>query len=384
MAGEFMRIEMLAALHGDCLLVEYGDIRRTRRILIDSGPVGAYAALRGRLERLPKGDRRFELIVLSHVDTDHIEGLIKLFANPRPWPFVVKDVWFNGWRHLEQAHGLLGGRQGEFFSALLARRLDEGCWNGAFKGQAVVVRDADALPEHVLPGGLKLTLLSPTLAKLERMREAWRKDLGDAIDPGDLEAAWALLGQQKKYLPGKGLLGSSAQLDALIEKQSRPDDAAANGSSIAFLAEYAGNAGMAGSGNEMMPGGKSRSCLFLADAHPDAICASVKRLLQARGLARLRVDAVKVAHHGSKANTTDELMSLIESPRFLFSTNGQQFGHPDEEAVGRVIGRSSHPSPTLYFNYLSEHNRVWQERQEQFGYKAVFNDGSGSPMVIAL
>ena len=34
MAGEFMRIEMLAALHGDCLLVEYGDIRRTRRILI--------------------------------------------------------------------------------------------------------------------------------------------------------------------------------------------------------------------------------------------------------------------------------------------------------------------------------------------------------------
>ena len=115
MAGEFMRIEMLAALHGDCLLVEYGDIRRTRRILIDSGPVGAYAALRGRLERLPKGDRRFELMVLSHVDTDHIEGLIKLFANPRPWPFVVRDVWFNGWRHLEQAHGLLGGRQGEFF-----------------------------------------------------------------------------------------------------------------------------------------------------------------------------------------------------------------------------------------------------------------------------
>src|SRR5512143_1622055 len=98
MPGQFMRVEMLPALHGDCLLVEYGDARRTRRVLIDGGPIGAYAALEDRLDGLPGGDRRFELIVLSHVDTDHIDGVVRLFANPPPWKFVVGDVWFNGWR----------------------------------------------------------------------------------------------------------------------------------------------------------------------------------------------------------------------------------------------------------------------------------------------
>ena len=369
MPDRFMRVEMLPALHGDCLLVEYGDARRTRRMLIDGGPIGAYGALQARLDALPAGDRRFELMMLSHVDTDHIDGLVRLFANPKPWPFVVKDVWFNGWRHLEQAHGLLGGKQGEYFSALLQRRLDDDAWNGAFDGDAVVVRDDAALPERKLAGDMKLTLLSPTVPKLDKMRDAWRKDIGDAIEPGDLDAAWKLLAKQKRYLPGQGLLGSTPELDALLAKQSRPDNAAANGSSIAFLAEFAG-----------------MSCLFLADAHPDAVCASLKRLLEQRGLERLAVDAVKLSHHGSKGNTSDELMSLIESPRFLFSTNGAQFGHPDQEAVQRVIGRSIRSKPGLFFNYLTARNAEWNDAdlQRKLNYTANYNAHDDKSLVVEL
>lgn len=367
-SSTFMRVEMLPALHGDCLFVEYGDARRTRRLLVDGGPIGAYGALEQRLAQLSAGDRRFELIVLSHVDTDHIDGLVRLFANPRPWPFVVKDVWFNGWRHLEQAHGLLGGRQGEYFSALLARRLDDDQWNGAFGGSAVVVQDEGPLPARELAGGMLLTLLSPTPKKLDKMRAAWRKDIAGAFEPGDLDAAWQQLATQTRYLPRKGLLGSTPELDELLKKQSKPDNAAANGSSIAFLAEFGG-----------------KSCLFLADAHPDAVCASLRRLLAARGLERLAVDAVKLAHHGSKGNTTDALMALIDSPRFLFSSNGAQFGHPDREAVQRVIARSAHPSPTLFFNYLSERNREWQSAslQAELGFQAVYPDGKDQPLVVA-
>lgn len=369
MSDPFMRVEMLPALHGDCLLVEYGDARRTRRMLIDGGPIGAFSALQKRLDALPAGDKRFELMVLSHVDTDHVDGLVRLFANPKPWPFVVKDVWFNGWRHLEQAHGLLGGKQGEYFSALLARRLDAGCWNGAFGGAAVVVQDDKPLPEFTLAGGMKLTLLSPTVPKLNKMRDAWRKDIGTAMEPGDLEAAWALLATQKRYLPGQGLLGGSPDLDALLQKQSKPDNSAANGSSIAFLAEFA-----------------SKSCLFLADAHPDAVCASLQRLLKARGLKRLTVDAVKMAHHGSKSNINDELMTLIDAPRFLFSSNGAQFGHPDQEAVHRVIRRSVHDQPALYFNYLTDHNRAWQskELQHELHFSSQYNTDPEQPLVVTL
>ena len=369
MLDKFMRVEMLPALHGDCLLVEYGDATRTRRLLIDGGPIGAYGALQDRMEALPAGDRPFELMVLSHVDTDHIDGLVRLFANPKPWPFVVKDVWFNGWRHLEQAHGLLGGKQGEYFSALLSRRLEDGIWNGAFDGDAVVVRDEEALPERTLAGDMKLTLLSPTVPKLVKMRDAWRKDIGDAIEPGDLDAAWELLARQKRYLPGQGLLGSTPALDTLLAKQSRPDNAAANGSSIAFLAEFGG-----------------KSCLFLADAHANAVCASLKRLLQQRGLERLVVDAVKVSHHGSKGNSTDELMSLIESAKFLFSNNGAQFSHPDQEAVRRVIGRSTQGQTELFLNYLTDRNREWEAArlQQQLSYAATYAVGDDTPLVVQL
>jgi hypothetical protein len=366
----FFRVRMLPALHGDCLWIEYGSGRRTRRVLIDGGPIGAWSALDAQLRSLPTGDARIELVVLTHVDTDHVDGLVRLFAEPPPWPFVVRDVWFNGWRHLEQAHGLLGGRQGEFFSALLAQRLDTGQWNRAFGGGPVVVRSDAPLPRVELPGGLSLTLLSPTPATLDRMRNAWRKDVRD-LDPGDLDAAWKLLARQKKYLPAAGLLGSTPELDALLEKQSRPDNAAANGSSIAFLAELEA---------------AGKSALFLADAHPDVVCASLRRLLVARNLDTLPVDAVKVSHHGSKANTTDELMSLVRSPRYLVSTNGGIFGHPDEEALQRIVARSLAQPPVLLFNYRCATNEAWGEAdlQRQLGFDAVFPDREDEGLVVTL
>ncbi|MBW7923265.1 MAG: MBL fold metallo-hydrolase [Burkholderiaceae bacterium] len=367
-AKTFFRIRMLPALHGDCLWIEYGAGKRTRRVLIDGGPIGAWSALESQLKSLPAGDRRIELVVLTHVDTDHVDGLVRLFAEPPPWPFTVRDVWFNGWRHMEQAHGLLGGRQGEFFSALLAQRFDAGQWNRAFDGGPVAVRGDAPLPRIELAGGLALTLLSPTPATLDRMRDAWRKDVRD-FDPGDLEAAWAVLARQKKYLPADGLLGSTPELDELLEKQSRPDNAAANGSSIAFLAELAAPGSASASGD---PAGKS--VLFLADAHPDVVCESLRRLLGERGQDTLHVDAVKVAHHGSKANTTDELMSLVRSPKFLVSTNGGIFGHPDAEAVQRIVARSLVQPPVLVFNYRCATNEAWGEagRQRELGFEAVF------------
>ena len=370
MSSDSLRIEMGKALHGDCLFVEWGGANGKHRMLIDGGPIGAYEALATRIAALPADERLFELIVLSHVDTDHIEGVVRLFAEPATqWPFQVKDVWFNGWRHMEE-EDTLGGRQGEFFSALLQHRLPPGAWNAAFKG-AIVVPPNGPLPVVSLAGGMKLTLLSPTRPKLDKMREAWRKDLkATGIKPGDIDAAWQELGAQKKYLPGEGLLSSSdSSIATILTRQFKADQAAANGSSIAFLAEHAAG-----------------SCLFLADAHPDAVTASLKRLLEERGAKRLKVDAVKVAHHGSKNNTDEELVSLIDSPRFLFSTSGAQFKHPDEEAIARILDSAGGRPVKLYFNYLSEFNKKWeaQSLQEKHNYSAIYNDDGAGPLVLTI
>lgn len=368
--ARFFRIEMLPALHGDCLLVEYGDASRTRRMLIDGGPIATYPHLEARLNELPAGDRRFELVVMTHVDTDHVEGIVRLFAN-QPVPIRVVNIWFNGWSHLQPGGRVLGGKQGEFLSALIVRRFQQDQWNHAFGGKAVVVPDDGPLPECTLGGadGMKLTLLSPTPAKLDRMVKKWKQDLGPEVTPGNLEAAWASLAKRQAYLPGQGLLGTTPELDKILQRQLKVDGAAANGSSIAFLAEYAG-----------------KSCLFLGDAHRDVISASIKRLLKQRGQKVLRSDAVKVAHHGSAGNISDALLALIDCPRFLISTNGDQFKHPDAEAVQRIIARSVHQPPTLCFNYDSETTRPWgsAEKQAALGYVAEYNPAAGRPYVIEL
>jgi beta-lactamase superfamily II metal-dependent hydrolase len=325
------RIEMLPALHGDALWIEYGEPEDLHRILIDGGPVPTYKALMERLARAPGNERFFELIVLTHVDGDHVEGLVRLFAD-KPLAFTVDRVMFNGWRQMERSHGLLGALQGEFLSALLVNRATS-AWDP--DAEPWVVLKNGPLPSLDLPGGMKLTLLSPDVPKLQAMAKEWKKAVVKAgLQPGDLEAAWTTLAQRKKFLPKKGLLGASPDLDKLLQDQFKIDSAKANGSSFAFLAEFGGKA-----------------ALLLGDAFPDVVAASIKRLLKARGQTKLKVDAVKVAHHGSKNNTNEELLALIECPTYLISTNGAQFKHPDKahrfqlsQRVHRSLARTCKPA----------------------------------------
>src|SRR5262249_4098426 len=106
-------------------------------------------------------------------------------------------------------------------------------------------------------------------------------------------------------------------------------DALANGSSIAFLAEH--------------PDG---SCLFGADAFAPVLLESLQR----RGAAKTKVDAFKLAHHGSRRNTSIALLQHLECSRFLISTNGKRFRHPNPDTIARVIQHGG-KNPDLYFNY---------------------------------
>lgn len=364
MAAKFLRVEMLPARHGDCLWIEYGRGRKVSRVLIDGGPADTFPALERRIAQVPRGERTFELVVLTHVDADHVEGLVRFFAE-RPTPMTVRRVWFNGWRQMERAHGLLGAAQGEFLSALLVKRAPH-----AWKSSAApwVVPSTGRLPSTVLDGGLRLTLLSPDVRRLQAMARAWQKAVDKAgFDAGDLEAAWRKLASQKKLLPAKGLLGATPSLDRLLRAQFIADQAKPNGSSIAVLAEYG-----------------DRSALLLGDAHPGVVTDSLRRLCAERGLTRLTVDAVKLAHHGSKNNTSVALLQMIDSPRWLVSSNGDHFAHPDDACLARVI-RHGKPKE-LWFNYRSARTRAWitPAAQRQHGYVARVRGDAELAAVVEL
>jgi hypothetical protein len=92
----------------------------------------------------------------------------------------------------------------------------------------------------------------------------------------------------------------------------------------------------------------------------------------------------KLSHHGSRANVTQELMRAVQAENCVFSTNGAQFGHPNDEAVARVIIGSKRP--TLWFNYATERNQRWAEPalRAKHGHQLRYPKDGQTGVVIAL
>ncbi|SFR92021.1 hypothetical protein SAMN05428960_3196 [Mitsuaria sp. PDC51] len=354
--AEVFRIELLPARHGDCLLLSYGDAARPHRVLIDGGPIGAYGALSARLAALPEDQRELELLVITHVDGDHIEGCLKLLNHPELATF--RDIWFNGWPHIaqelkepppapRQAPSDEAGihQRSAMQGTEISVRIDGRQWNAAFEGAPVFVPATGPLPVRELPGGLRLTLLSPTLDKLVKLRTAWSRALERAeVDPANEAALRARLDGRAAYrASGARLRPTPDQMMSSAALALGPmDDAVANGSSIAVIAEYAG-----------------RRLALLGDAHAPTLAATLGRLAAATGAATLRLDAVKLAHHGSAANLSPELLGRIECGTWLVSTDGSLFQHPDDEAIHAVVRQV--PGARLFFNYRSDRTAPWGE-----------------------
>ncbi len=67
------------------------------------------------------------------------------------------------------------------------------------------------------------------------------------------------------------------------------------------------------------------------------IATAVRRYQHDLGTTTFSTDALKVSHHGSKGNTSPELLRLLDAKRYLFSSSGAFFKHPDAETAARAI-----------------------------------------------
>lgn len=335
-----MQLEMLPAEHGDALLLEYGDARERHRILVDAGPASSYESVRWRLLALPPGHRRFELLVITHVDADHIEGVIKLLQDD-DLGCEFADVWFNDYRHARDPEKApdprhLGAVHGEILAALLQRPGVR--WNAAFDGARVAVADDGPLPERMLAGGLRLTVLGPGRTELETLATHWNKVVGEAgFAPGDVTSALAQLERRKWLGPPRAALG-----EVRIEAP-KPDNSVANGSSICVLAEFDGH-----------------RLLLSGDAFASTMEQGVRRWLAQHDGDTLALDAFKLPHHGSRANLSPELLDLLRCRRYLVSTSGARFGHPDAAAMRLVLEHHQlRAAAVVQMNYATQAATAW-------------------------
>lgn len=347
-------IEVLPASYGDCLLVTCPVPKDQWRLLVDTGPDETWPLLHSRLRELPvdsQGRRRIDLAIVSHIDHDHIGGTRLLFGDTS-LGLDFGDIWFNARRHLER-----GAVEGEALSELLGAPARTLPWNEAFAGGPVATAGDGGFVEFPSRSGEpRLTLLSPTPRRLERLASVW-----------DRELASLRLGQSNTD-PEVDRSSEFPDLAALAAHRTGKDQSVPNGSSIAILLEHRG-----------------ASALLAADAFATVLGKALLQLAEQRGLARpMAMDAFKLSHHGSRGNLLVELLGVVSADQYIISTDNSRYGHPHDEALARLVLYGG-ISPTLCFNYSTERNLRWSDAtlQARHSFATRYPD-PGKSLVLSV
>jgi len=354
-----------------------------------------YPNLRARILQVPKAERRFDLLVITHIDADHIEGVVRLLQDAEALGCIFDRIWFNGRDQLDQVPdpagqplGRAAGRTARHAGSpttniALARRSGPrlarpagrhrpGGWRlaGRRSGSRRLPTDA------TFTGPRPPAVVEGRLAQgTERGRpHVWRHG-GAASATRSLTpsaAAWRRARRRgrprRRRRPGKAHEPEAGELDDALGAAGEAgaafgsDDSEANGSSIALLLEY--------------PSEQPTVRLLLAgDAWASVLEASIRRLPEASGSGRLALSGFKLPHHGSVRNVHAALLACLDSARYLVSTSGAVFGHPNARAVDLVLAEHRGTSPAqLLFNYRSATTEPWAapERQHAEGFVAVY------------
>lgn len=334
-----LTMQLLPADEGDAIWIQWGNSELPYQMLVDMGTKQTGQNLHNRMNALPQNKRIFELIVVTHVDCDHINGVLTGLVEPGNIPgLVIKDFWFNGFSHLNHSKTMsslesMGAVQGN----KLGDWLESKSWNRHFDYGPIYRPESGSLPTIELAGGLRLTILGPTLKRLRELLPTWRREWEQALrklekidDDHQLES----MGASQSLT-----LDNQKSLQRLADKHSLPDASPANGSSIAVLLEFEGS-----------------RILLAGDAFSPDLIEAINLISPDEPL---ELDAFKIPHHGSQRNVCKKLVEKVSCDLWLISTTGTRFRHPDDEAIARIICHSKKKPANIGFNVPSKINQRW-------------------------
>lgn len=335
-------IKALPVRCGDCLVVHFTATDRDKpyHIVIDTGYANTYfRTLKPIIKELRSKSEVVDLFIITHTDGDHIGGSKPLLAD-------FGSSWFDhAWFNYAPAPYIIADESNEISIS-----------------QGVSLRDCllsyKKVNENPILAGFNyklgpalLKVISPDKDQFERLLGEWRKEEPDPSDEGTIAVAGRDYNQSIKDL---------------LENKYVPDTSLYNRSSIAFILQVG-----------------STKALFTGDAHPEVLVAS----LRAQGYSSdkpILLEFMKVSHHGSKGNTSDELMDYIDCQHYLISSNADNKHQlPNKEALARVVcaayKRHNDRPIHLYFTYKSEllEEIFTPHEQSQFLIQCHYPDTDG-------
>lgn len=340
-------LEALDADFGDSLLVHCGTAAEPLLVVIDGGPPHVYEkSLRPRLEELRAerfpggGPLPIEIVMLSHIDADHIDGLLAMTGELREAQDDQQEKIYDVFTLWHNSFDDITGNDSDDFRDIALEELakpaaDSDAEKARTAGLAVVasVAQGRALRDNATAlgwklndpfenlviagtdasvGDTKLTVLCPHPAQLEALHTEWEAFL-NAKAKKDAAAARNVVGRVAAY----------------------EDDSVHNLSSIVVLAEAGG-----------------KRMLLTGDARGDFVLTGLEQagLLADDDSATMEIDILKLPHHGSIRNVEKDFFNRLRAKHYVISANGHD-GNPETETLDLIV--TSNPGNDDFTIYLT-------------------------------
>lgn len=332
-----IQIHVLPFGKGECFMLVFQDPsdRKNRILIIDSGFQRTGSCFKAKLLGLTKQYDCPAWMFLTHIDRDHIGGYRYLFQNPgfREYDRIA-GFYYNTIASLQKlAPGItseLVDGADSISTSTETNVTDAITLEALLTGKGIHVHTGlQANNEIRLEDNIRIIIFSPSPASLSKYRK------------------W--LSAQDGLETAAGGTDYQEPLETLWETAFTSDPSPVNASSLSVLISAYG-----------------RTLLFLGDSLSEDITASLRALGYSEDKP-LSVDVVKLAHHGSRHNTSPELLQLIHGKYFLFSGGGGR-GCPDKETLARVIRYQKHP--VFWFAYNLADRIFTQTEREKYHIQA--------------
>lgn len=284
-----IQINILPVNSGDCIHLRFQSKKDWHNVVIDSGPAGTAGIFRSLLNQIKAHGEQVDLLCFSHIDDDHIKGAERVFTSIGFDPSIIQRIWLN----------------------VPDDAIPEKTENGIFTPKTVTAANKllQAILNHNIPfeskviagqecliGDVMIRVVLPSQERLDAYYIEWRKHT-----------------QVPLYQP----------------QATHPDTSPTNGSSIALLCNI-----------------EERQLLLTGDAFPGDLTAVGDQYAGEQGFS-----IVKLPHHGSDANTSEEMLKALKTQDFIISTK-QTPRRPGQEAMGLISAYGScRDGVTVYGNY---------------------------------
>ena len=367
-----LKIHVIQADFGDCLILEFGTPAQPKYILIDGGPDHIYDRfLRPELQKIADQGGKLDAVILSHVDNDHVIGLLDFLAElkaqqdgAKPEYIGVEALWHNTFRQTigqgndieMRLKSLMAAAAAESLTMTATDRTVQGVGEGekllrfanqlkipvnpGFVGGAILV---DSTPAPLRFDNLSLQVVGPTQKDLNGLKKEW--------------LAWL---DQNEVAIASGVPALAAKADT-----SKP-----NLSSIMLLGAAEG-----------------KTVLLTGDGLGDHLLKSLKQagLLDTQG--QLHVNVLKVPHHGSVRNVSLDFLKKITADQYIISANGRD-GNPDPDTLQWIVETAREQGRKIEILLTNETDSSREllktHPPEKYGYQVTLLPPGASTLTVDL